>query len=203
MYQQPLQHRQTRSNAQFAPQVPKLPTLSTWASAPVIPTMQNAPAGPHHTPPHSFIPPAPPGVNPQQWQNGRRMYTGPAGGATKRTSPKSIPASQPRWLERSIRLGRHPTVSPRLRCKSSLNHPIGTRSSPIIGSVLRTCISSTHHLLLTGHITNSVREKGSQWCIQHLVGRARHLIPPGCGFLASWKTTICPFSESSRAALLL
>jgi len=80
MYQQPLHSQQTWSGAQFASQGPKPSTLSTWASAPVIPNMQNAPqvAVPH--PAHrSFVPPAPPGVNPQQWQNGRWMYTGPTG----------------------------------------------------------------------------------------------------------------------------
>ena len=84
MYQQPLQHQQTWNNAQFAHPVPKPPALSTWASAPVIPTAQNAPAatGHHPAPHHSFVPPAPPGVNPQQWQNGRWMYTGPAAGVT-------------------------------------------------------------------------------------------------------------------------
>jgi hypothetical protein len=83
MYQQPLQHQQTWSSAQFA-QVPKPPTLSTWPSAPVIHTAQNghAAAGPHPAPHHSFVPPAPPGVNPQQWQNGRWMYTAPPGGVS-------------------------------------------------------------------------------------------------------------------------
>jgi hypothetical protein len=85
MYPQPLQHQQTWSNTQFAhAHAPKPPTLSTWPSAPVIPTAQNASAARvgHPAPHHSFVPPAPPGVNPQQWQNGRWMYTGPAGGVS-------------------------------------------------------------------------------------------------------------------------
>jgi hypothetical protein len=88
MYQQPLQHQPTWSSAQFA-QVPKPPALSTWASAPVIHTAQNGPAAgiPHPHPHHSFVPPAPPGVNPQQWQNGRWMYTAPPGGVTAAQPP--------------------------------------------------------------------------------------------------------------------
>ncbi|KAI9511676.1 hypothetical protein F5148DRAFT_1146696 [Russula earlei] len=80
MYQQPLHPQQTWSGPQFA-QAPKPPTLSTWASAPVIPTMQNASgvAAPHLASHPSFVPPAPPGVNQQQWQNGRWMYTAPGG----------------------------------------------------------------------------------------------------------------------------
>ena len=82
MYQQPLQHKQTWPSAQYA-QVPKPPTLSTWASAPVILSSQHAPAvGVARPPPHSFVPPAPPGVNPQQWQNGRWIYTAPPGGVS-------------------------------------------------------------------------------------------------------------------------
>jgi hypothetical protein len=84
MYQQPLQHQQTWSNSQFAhAQHPKPPALSTWASAPVIPTAQN----PHPAPHHSFVPPAPAGVNPQQWQNGRWMYTGPPTGVSSAQPP--------------------------------------------------------------------------------------------------------------------
>jgi hypothetical protein len=47
--------------------------------------------------------------------------------------------------------------------KGMPNHLIGTRSSPITGLVLRTCISSTHLLLLsvTGRITNSVRNQAA------------------------------------------
>jgi hypothetical protein len=43
------------------------------------------------------------------------------------------------------------------------NHPIGKRGSPITRLVLRTCISSTHLLLLsvTGRITNSVRKQAA------------------------------------------
>jgi hypothetical protein len=43
------------------------------------------------------------------------------------------------------------------------HHSIGTRSSPITVLVLRTCISSTHLLLLsvTGRITNSVRKQAA------------------------------------------
>ena len=83
MYQHPLRPQQTWSSAQFA-QGPRPPTLSTWASAPVIPTIQNAAvaAVPHPAPQHSFVPPAPPGVNPRQWQNGRWMYTAPPGGVS-------------------------------------------------------------------------------------------------------------------------
>ena len=82
MYPQPLHHQQTWSSAQF-PQA-KPPPLSTWPSAPVIHTAQNghAAAGPHPASHHSFVPPAPPGVNPQQWQNGRWIYTAPPGGVS-------------------------------------------------------------------------------------------------------------------------
>ena len=92
MYQQPLQHQQTWSSAQFA-QAPKPPALSTWPSAPVIHTAQNGhavgvPHPPHH---HSFVPPAPPGVNPQQWQNGRWIYTAPQGGVSTAQPPGPYP----------------------------------------------------------------------------------------------------------------
>ena len=92
MYQQPLQHQPTWSSAQFA-QVPKPPALSTWASAPVIHTAQNGPAvgGPHPQPHHSFVPPAPPGVNPQQWQNGRWMYAARPGGVSNAQPPGPYP----------------------------------------------------------------------------------------------------------------
>ncbi len=81
MYQQPLHPQQTWPGPHFA-QGPRPPTLSSWASAPVIPTIQNPPtaAVPHPAHHHSFVPPAPPGVNPQQWQNGRWTYTAPPGG---------------------------------------------------------------------------------------------------------------------------
>ncbi len=84
MYQPPLQHQQTWSSAHFAAQVPKPPTLSTWPTAPVIPTVHNGlvAAISHPAPHHSFVPPAPPGVNPQQWQNGRWIYTAPPGGVS-------------------------------------------------------------------------------------------------------------------------
>jgi hypothetical protein len=83
MYQPPLQHQPTWSTAQFA-QVPKPPALSSWATAPVIHTAHigRAAGGPHPGPHHSFVPPAPPGVNPQQWQNGRWMYTAPPVGVS-------------------------------------------------------------------------------------------------------------------------
>ena len=83
MYPQPIRSQQTWSSAQFA-QGPKAPPLSTWPTAPVISTMQNpaAAAVPHVGPHPSFVPPAPPGVNPQQWQNGRWMYNAPPGGVS-------------------------------------------------------------------------------------------------------------------------
>jgi hypothetical protein len=82
MYQHPLRPQPTWPTAQFA-QGPKPPSLSAWPSAPVISAIQNIPASaiPHPVPHQPFVPPAPPGVNAQQWQNGRWMYTGPAGGA--------------------------------------------------------------------------------------------------------------------------
>ena len=83
MYPQPIHSQQTWSSAQFA-QGPKHPTISTWPTAPVISTRQNPATGavPHVGPHPSFVPPAPPGVNPQQWQNGRWMYTAPPGGVS-------------------------------------------------------------------------------------------------------------------------
>ena len=82
MYQQPIRSQQTWSGPQFA-QAPNPPTgVSTWPTAPVISSVHPASAAaavPHPAPHQSFVPPAPPGVNPQQWQNGRWMYTAPAG----------------------------------------------------------------------------------------------------------------------------
>ena len=72
MYQQPLHPQQTWSGVQFA-QVAMPSTQYTYASASVIPTMQSAPAtAVSHQP---FVPPAPPGVNLLQWQNGTWVYT--------------------------------------------------------------------------------------------------------------------------------
>ncbi|KAI0305125.1 hypothetical protein B0F90DRAFT_1701508 [Multifurca ochricompacta] len=92
MYQQPIRPQQTWSSAQFA-QGPKPTTVSTWASAPVIPTAQTAStiAVPHPAPQQSFVPPVPPGVNPQQWQNGRWMYTAPTGGVSSAQPHGSYP----------------------------------------------------------------------------------------------------------------
>ncbi|KAH9974019.1 hypothetical protein BGW80DRAFT_1304835 [Lactifluus volemus] len=85
MYQQPpLRPQQTWPNSQFA-QGPQPAAVPTWASAPVITAIHNATTTgaipvPRQVPTQSFVPPVPPGVNPQQWQNGRWRYTGPAAG---------------------------------------------------------------------------------------------------------------------------
>lgn len=93
MYQQPIHPQQTWSSAQFA-QRPKQPSISTWPTAPVISNMQNpaaaAGAVPYVGPHPSFVPPAPVGVNPQQWQNGRWMYTAPPGGVSNAHPPPSV-----------------------------------------------------------------------------------------------------------------
>jgi hypothetical protein len=79
MYQQPLHSQQTWSGVQFA-QTTMPSTLYAYASAPVVTTMQGAPAmAVSH---QSFVPPAPPEVNLLQWQNGMWMYTAPAGSAS-------------------------------------------------------------------------------------------------------------------------
>ncbi|KAF8271843.1 hypothetical protein EI94DRAFT_1719621 [Lactarius quietus] len=52
------------------------------ATAPAISSVHPASAAAaasHPAAHHSFVPPAPPGVNPRQWQNGRWAYTAPAG----------------------------------------------------------------------------------------------------------------------------
>ncbi|KAH9040530.1 hypothetical protein EDB84DRAFT_998554 [Lactarius hengduanensis] len=82
MYQQPLRQQQTWSGPQFA-QAPKPTAVSAWPTAPVISSVHPASAAaPVHHPAsqQSFVPPVPPGVNPQQWQNGRWMFTAPGAG---------------------------------------------------------------------------------------------------------------------------
>jgi hypothetical protein len=67
MYQQPLRPQQNWSGPQFT-QAPKPTAISTWATAPVITSVH--PASAATADPalrQSFVLPAPPGVNPQQW----------------------------------------------------------------------------------------------------------------------------------------
>jgi hypothetical protein len=92
MYQQPLRSQQTWSGPQFA-QAPKPTAISTWATAPVISSVHpaSAAAASHPAPHQSFVPPAPPGVNPQQWQNGRWMYTAPTGAMNGAQPPGQYP----------------------------------------------------------------------------------------------------------------
>jgi hypothetical protein len=88
MYQQPLYSQQTWSGVQYA-QATMPSTLYTYASAPVITTMQSAPgmAASHQ----SFMPPAPPGVNQLQWQNGMWMYTAPSGSTSSAQAHDTYP----------------------------------------------------------------------------------------------------------------
>lgn len=89
MYQQPLRSQQTWSGPQFT-QAAKPMAVSTWATAPVIPSVHpGSTAAPvPHPASQSFVPPVPPGVNPQQWQNGRWMYTAPPGGGMSSAQPQ-------------------------------------------------------------------------------------------------------------------
>jgi hypothetical protein len=92
MYQQPIHSQQTwsgRSGVQFA-QTSMPSTLYTHASAPVITTMQGAPAttAVSHQP---FVPPAPPEVNQLQWQNGMWVYTAPAGSTSSSQAHDAYP----------------------------------------------------------------------------------------------------------------
>ncbi|KAI0264734.1 hypothetical protein BC834DRAFT_970664 [Gloeopeniophorella convolvens] len=91
MYQQPLRPQQTWPAHQFA-QAPKPNAVSTWPSAPVIPGGHAAPgAATAHVQPapatQAFVPPVPPGVNPQQWQNGRWSYTSGPGAQPQAAHP--------------------------------------------------------------------------------------------------------------------
>jgi len=87
MYQQPLHSQQTWSGVQFAQTT--MPSMLYTASAPVITTMQGAPAtAVSH---QSFVPPAPPEVNLLQWQNGMWMYTAPAGSASSSQAHDAYP----------------------------------------------------------------------------------------------------------------
>lgn len=93
MYQQPLRPQQTWSGPQFA-QAPKPTAISTWPTAPAISSVHpaSAAAAASHPAHHqSFVPPAPPGVNPQQWQNGRWMYTAPTGAINGAQPPGHYP----------------------------------------------------------------------------------------------------------------
>jgi hypothetical protein len=99
MYQQPLRPQQTWSGPQFA-QAPKPTAISTWPTAPVLssvhPASTAAPIS-HPAPHQSFVPPVPPGVNAQQWQNGRWMYTAPAGVMTAAQPQVYPPPSLVGW----------------------------------------------------------------------------------------------------------
>ncbi|KAH9174702.1 hypothetical protein EDB89DRAFT_463766 [Lactarius sanguifluus] len=99
MYQQPLRQQQTWSGPQFV-QAPKPPAVSAWPTAPVISSVHPASAAapvPHPASQQSFVPPVPPGVNPQQWQNGRWMYTAPGGGMANAQPHGHPPPSLVGW----------------------------------------------------------------------------------------------------------